>query len=430
MTLPKPGPRLLLDNLVAGYAYLGFTALVTLLLVPIYVATLGPTQWGIVAWCLTLQGVLFSLDAALAPLLLRDAARAAAAGQLQAAERRFLRLYGSIALLACLAGQAILFLVPASLPDDAVLALRLALLQFLFQFANGAAIGVWHALQRQRFANARLVAFALVKHGLALALVLLWQATPLAYFLPFVVVGAVEFALNRWRMRRERIGAAASAAVDAASTANVALRDGEGWSGLTGFAIVAALGIAMSHIDRILLAPRLDADTFGLYFLLGTVLLSVLHLQMPLQRSFLPRIATDDVPRRAARGMLLASIALIVLPCLLAAAFVEPLLRLWLHDARLAAAGAPTLRWMLLAAALLALSGPSWPVLLVQRRYRTLATIQAAALIAQVTVLWLLTPRIGLPAGGLAWLAAASVQLACAVAVSRATVQADSSASR
>lgn len=411
----------LLDNLASGYAYLGFAGLVTLFLVPVYVHALGPTPWGALAWCLTLQGVLFSLDAALGPLLLRDVARAAAADRLQQADTRFLRLYGGIALALFALGQLLLS-GATSLPDDVVLALRLALLQFLFQFANNAAVGVWHALQRQRFANLRLAGFALLKHALALALVLYWKATPVAYFIPFAAVSALEFVLNRLRLRREHrqpIPPAAPAA------------GGEDWRGLAGFAAVAALATAITQIDRIVLARQLSADDYGVYFLLGSVLLALLHLQMPLQRTFLPRLATAAAPRRAARAMLLASALLLALPCLVAALWSEPLLRLWLRDATLAATGAPALQLMLVAVALFALFGPSGTLLLVERRYRALAAIQAATLAAQALVLVLLAPTLGLVAGGLAWLAAGLVQLAGAVLVRRpGAVHADSSRPR
>ena len=107
-------------------------------------------------------------------------------------------------------------------------------------------------------------------HAFALALVLYWQATPVAYFIPFAAVSALEFALNRLRLQRERrqpIPPAAPAA------------DAEDWRGLAGFATVAALAMAITQIDRIVLAQRLSADDYAVYFLIGSVLLALLHLQ-------------------------------------------------------------------------------------------------------------------------------------------------------
>ena len=48
-----------LENVLANYAYVGLMAAVTIFLTPLYVRTLGPTEWGVVALCLTVQAVLF-----------------------------------------------------------------------------------------------------------------------------------------------------------------------------------------------------------------------------------------------------------------------------------------------------------------------------------------------------------------------------------
>ena len=400
-----PATWRLADNLVSGYAYLGFAALVMLFLVPVYVQVLGATPWGVVAWCLTVQGVLFGLDAALGPLLLRDVARAGHGDRVQASYARFLRLYGAVALVVFVSGQAVLVVLDiAQAASPALLwALRLALLQFLFQFANNAAIGVWHGLQQQRRANLRLAGFAVLKHALALWLVIGWSPTPAAYFLPFAGVSLLEFVLNRRRVLRERI---------VPSTAPGAT--GDETRGIGGYAVAAGIGLLSFNIDRIFLSFRLPAAEYGVYFLLASLLLAVLHLQAPLGRVFLPRMATAESPRAVARAMLRIALPLLVLPCLALAAVPELVLRLWLHDAAIAATGAPTLRVMLIAVAMIVLFAPTATLLIRQQRWRAIAAINLAMLLAQCLVLVLLTPRLGLQAGAWAWLAAASVQLACA----------------
>jgi O-antigen/teichoic acid export membrane protein len=394
----------LADNLVSGYAYLAFAAVVMVVLVPVYVQALGGTRWGVVAWCLTVQGVLFGLDAALGPLLLRDVARAGDRDRVQATYARFLRLYGWVAAVVFVAGQLVLAgldIADATSPT-LLWALRLALLQFLFQFANNAAIGVWHGLQRQRTANLRLAGFAVLKHALALWLVLGWRATPAAYFLPFVAVSLVEFVLNRRRVLRE------SVAVSAVHAAGDASRN------IPAFAAAACIGLLSGHIDRLYLSFQLPVTEYGVYFLLGTVLLAVLHLQMPLGRVFLPRMALTDSPAATARAMLRIALPLLVLPCLVLALLAEVVLRLWLHDDAIATTGAPALRLMLIAAAMMVLFAPTSALLLRQQRWRSIATISLTMLLAQCLVLLLLTPTLGMQAGAWAWLAAASVQLAFA----------------
>lgn len=400
-----PATWRLADNLVSGYAYLGFAALVMLFLVPVYVQVLGATLWGVVAWCLTVQGVLFGLDAALGPLLLRDVARAGHDDRVQASYARFLRLYGAVALVVFVLGQCVLVVLDIAQTASPTLlwALRLALLQFLFQFANNAAIGVWHGLQQQRRANLRLAGFAMLKHALALWLVIGWSPTPAAYFLPFAGVSLLEFVLNRRRVLRERIVPSATPGAT-----------GDETRGIAGYAVAAGIGLLSFNIDRVFLSFRLPAAEYGVYFLLASLLFAVLHLQTPLGRVFLPQMATTASPRAVARAMLRIALPLLVLPCLALAAMPELVLRLWLHDAAIAAAGAPALRVMLIAVAMIVLFAPTATLLIRQQRWRTIAAINLAMLLAQCLVLVLLTPHLGLQAGAWAWLAAASVQLACA----------------
>lgn len=389
-------------ELAGGYAVLVLNVLVTLLLVPLYLRLLGAEHWGIVALCLTLQGALFALDAMLAPPLLRDIAVASADGNAYAVYRRYLRLYGAIALGLFVAGQATLLLLPtlAALPRDALVwPLRLVLVQFLFQFCNNAAIGYWNGRLQQPYANRRLAVALLAKHAAALTLLLVWRADPLAWLLPFAVLGALEFGLNAYAVRRD--APVPSSATPPASP-----------PGVPAYALAALLGLFGGQVDRLVLSLYLPAVDYGRYFLASTVVLSLLQLQVPLLRSFLPRLTTAADPAAARRTMLNASLLLVALPSLLIALAAGPVMQLWLRDAAVAAVIAPWLSLMLPAVAVLALYAPFGALLLAQGRYGLLTRINALALLAQVGVLAAGVTLLGPRAGGFAWLACALVQLA------------------
>lgn len=390
-------------ELAGSYAGLSLNALITLLLLPVYVRLLGAAEWGSVALCMTLQGLLFAADAALAPPLLRDVATAVAQGRQISVYRRYLRLYGVIASGIFVAGQLLLLLLPLwhALPADAPLwPLRLVLVQFLFQFCNNAAIGYWNGVLQQHRANLRLAAALLVKHGSALALLVFWRADALAYLLPFAVVGAAEFVLNRRALLR------------AAPVAPPSVTAATSGSNVTAYAAAAGLGLIGGQIDRIVLSLYLPAADYGRYFLASTVVLSLLQLQQPLLRSFLPRLATADPWRPWLWAMLRTSLLLVALPSVLLSLAAALLVRLWLHDAAAAAAIAPLLSLMLPAVALLAVYAPFGALLLGQRRYRLLTRINAVALLVQLLVLAAATATLGAYAGGLAWFACALAQLA------------------
>jgi O-antigen/teichoic acid export membrane protein len=405
--MPKPPAPHPIGNIVANYGYLAFLALIPVFAVPLYLRLLGTAAWGSVALCLTFQGFLFSLDMALGPLMLRDVARAAAGTHAPSAYRRFLGIYAGAAVAVVGLGMVLLALVAGyrdahaePIAADTLCALRLALVQFLFQFSNNAAIGYWNGLERQRLANLRLAAFTLTKHATALIVLATWSASACAYMAAFAFVAAIEFGLNYLRIRREHAGAAIEA--PQAPMRHDAL----------GFAAAALLGLATAQIDRVYLSLTLPAADYGAYFLVGIPMLTLFSLQMPIQRAYLPRLATAAAPWRIAATMLGISAVLIALPSLLLAAFPQFALTLWLHDADLAARSAPTFRLLMLTVAIGAISGPSTLLLLNRHRNAWIGTLNAAILVAQATLLIVLTPRIGMVAGAIAWLACSLIQLA------------------
>ena len=424
MTLSLTARRLAL-NIGTSYANVGLTALITLLVVPIYVHVLGAGQWGIVALCMTLQGLLFSVDVALGPLMLRDTARAALHGRQYSSYRRFVRLYGGFACGTFVLAQLVVTVLQhasgMALPLDAELAwaIRIVLVQFLFQFSNNAAIGYWNALEMQKFANLRLAGFTLAKHALALLLVTQWSASAPAYLAPFAVLGILEFFLNFRRVRREARGVQAVRTDPAEQAADPgAVAD---WRALAGFGVAAGLGVLAGQVDRIFLSLVLPAEQFGIYYLVGTLTLSLLQLQVPIHRAFLPRMATSKQPWLVVAPMLRVSLLLVALPCLVMALGPQWVLQLWLHDARIAAAGAPAFRLILTAIALISMYAPISVLLLSQHRYRTMTLINGLVLLVQLLLLFVFAPGFGIVAGGLAWLGCGVLQVSSAVFIWRAS---------
>jgi len=225
-----------------------------------------------------------------------------------------------------------------------------------------------------------------------------WSASATAYMTAFALVAVIEFALNYRRVR----GDSSATFVDApAQRPHDAL----------GYAIAAMLGFATAQIDRGYLALSLPGPDYGLYFLIGVPMLTLFSLQMPIQRAYLPRLATASVPHRIAASMLMLSCGLVVLPSLLLAAFPATALSLWLHNPELAARGAPTFRLLMLAMAMNAVFAPASLLLLNRHRNATIGALNTLILLVQIALLITLTPRLGMLAGAVAWLACGLIQL-------------------
>ncbi|HEU4665010.1 MAG TPA: hypothetical protein VFS55_13360 [Dokdonella sp.] len=404
--------RRLIEALAANYGYSAFAALVTLLVVPLYVRLLDGA-WGQLALCLTLQGFLLLADGALSPLLLRDAARSRDS-RASLEYWRFLRWYAAIAIAVVVAGQAALVLARGTIDPGLSVALRLALVQYGFQFANGAAIAFLIGRGCQREANLRLVAFTATKHAAALSL-LVREPTAVAYLAAFATVSAIEFGVNHLRVRgdagRSRDGSAAVAS--------------EGAPRVAAFVGASALGLVGGQLDRVVLALTQPASRYGVYYLAGSVMLSLLSLQVPALRTFLPLAAAGRRPRSTAASMLAVLAATIVAPALAIALFAERVLSVWLHDTAIAAEGAPVLRLLMLALVMNALYAPAGMLLVHAHRYSTLAVMNAAIVAGECAVLYWLVPDMGILAGAIAWIAGGAIQLVVAVGVWRGGIADD-----
>lgn len=412
------GRRTLIGNVVANYAYVFVMGVITLLATPIYVQRLGASQWGLVALCMTAQGVLLLLDAGLGQVMPGQIARAVRSGQAVSVYSMSLRIYGCIALAACALGQ---LLVPqvaaglagpnAALQSDLEVVLRLVLVQFLFQFPNNAALAYWNGTEQQRVANLRQAGFAASKHGMALLLVIGWQPSAMAYMLPFALLSAVEFLAN-WR----KIRADASAHQPHAAAQTLSVRQLLASAG--GFSVAVVLGMLTAQMDRLYLARAVSTELFGYYVVVSNLALTLMHLQGPIQRAFLPRIIVAEHALKRMVWQMLGLIALTsVLPCIALASVAEPLLRLWLNNAEIARVGAPVFQLIALAVGLNGLYGGVHTLFIRDNLYARLIVLNLVILVAQFALLSTLVERLSIVAGGAAWLLGCSLQVAYGLVV-------------
>ena len=407
-------PRVLVENILSNYAYVAVMGIVTLVATPIYVKTLGASQWGLVALCMTAQGLLLLLDAGMGQVLPREVARAARDGRAMQAYLAALKLYGTVAVATMALGQALASLIAShlipsnvALQSDLMIVLRLVLVQFLFQFPNNAAIGYWVGVEQQRTANLRQAGFAVCKHGLALTLVTQWQPTALAYMLPFALVGALEFLAN-WR---RLVTAVADAPATGQSPSVRRLIASAG-----GFSTAVIAGMLTWQIDRLYLANTVSTELFGIYTVAANLAMTLMHLQGPVQRAFLPRIVAAERPPMRMVWQMLGLIAVVgLLPCVVLALVAEPLLRLWLHDAHIAQAGAPVFQLIAIAIGLNGLYGAVYSLFIRDNLFGRLIALNLFILAGQMVLLTLLSDRLSIAVGGASWLFGSCVQVAFGV---------------
>lgn len=363
-----------------GYAYQVLVLALTLILTPWQAKLLGADAWAVVAFAWSLHALLFALDLAFGPLMLRDLARDLPKPVLLTHYLHFHQRYRQAALI--LTAMAALLLaigkqLRPQLPMDLASLLLLAAV-FQFQVLNACATGFWNARQSQWRAGFRSAAFLLLKHALATAFILFIEPAASLYLLGFVIGAGVEWQLNRWRLLSDL--AAEDRHRNAQATEPVA-----GVPELSLAALSAFLTLLGSQLDRLWFAASLPAAQFALYALVAIPFAAYLSLQMPLQRSLLPRLSRADGSVQAMRHYWQAH-ALLAVPCL-ALAWLSPwVLPLWLHQHHLGAHWPELFRQLWLALAGTVLMGPVGAWLIQTARWRVLITTQFLSLAAQAMI--------------------------------------------
>jgi len=404
----------LMQNIVTNYLAVAWLGGLSLLLIPVYLRLLGPQQWGLVAVCMTVQAVWGLLDAGLGQIMPRDVARAQGD---RAALARIYRLYASaygvLGLAGFILGQlAVDWLAGTWLQADGLArgqiewALRLVLLQFLFQFANQAATGYWSGSEQQALLNVRQCVFTTLKHATALTGVAFWRTDALGYLAGFVLWSMVEWAWNRRAVWRQ-LGCPGAGGVRGAELLLLARQAGA-------LAVGVLIGILLSQMDRLVLSRIVDVTAFGRYVIVTQLGFALLQLQYPLMRAYFPRVVRDDeqgAPARSLRQLGLALLVLCALPCAGLALFAPWLLQLWLGDPQVVLDVVAPLRLMLLAVVLNAAYHVIYQRMLARGASGQVMRINLIALLCVLAWLPWAAGRFGIVAGGGAWVLVSLVQL-------------------
>lgn len=407
------------QNILANYCAVIWMAGLNLALIPVYIRGLGATEWGIVAICMTIQGFFALLDSGLGQILPREIAKVASDGRRRATVfRTFARGYALIGIIGCLIGQiAVPWLVSRWFnPEGAELsnvswALRLVLVQFLFQCSNNAHIGYWNGMQEQKIANIRQCCFATAKHCGAIILVFGWQRSAIAYLLPFLIIAGLEAYLNRRRILSQCPPTGAN------DHLSYSFKDLAKQSGILAVAVI--VGTLTVQMDKIILSHGVPISSYGRYIVVATLGVAFLQFQYPLMRAFFPRIVGAYGPlqnhSRSMSQLFFASLLICVLPCFLMALVAPQVLKMWTGDAQIVLEGSTPLRVILLSVALNAVYNVIYQRMVAQGAEKVILGINIMALLVIISVVPNLVSVFGITAGSLVWLISSLVQLAIGV---------------
>lgn len=340
-------------NVIANYLGQGWSGLIGLAFVPLYIKYLGIEAYGLIGIFALLQAWLTLLDMGMTPTLNREMARFTAGAHTPQSIRDLLRSLEIVCYcVASLIGMSIWaasgwlaadWLQADKLPLE-VVAQAIAIMGVVaaLRFVEGIYRGAILGLQRQVFFNVVNASLATIRAVGAIAVLVWISPTIEAYFVWQGVVSIISVAILA-------VAAHGSlpAAPKSAQFSRRALIEIRHFAG--GMMATTFLALLLTQVDKIILSKLISLEAFGYYTLAGTVAAAIYLLITPITQAFYPRF-TELVSKSEGQELVNAYHRSAQLVTVLAAPaammlifFGENLLTLWTGNAILAHDVAPLL---------------------------------------------------------------------------------------
>ena len=398
-------------NVIANYLGQGWSGLIGLAFVPLYIKYLGIEAYGLIGIFALLQAWLALLDMGMTPTLSREMARFTAGAHTSQSIRDLLRsleivCFSVAALIGLLIWAASGWLasdwlraekLPIEIVGQAIAIMGgVAALRFVEGIYRGAILG----LQRQVFFNVVNASLATARAVGAIG-VLAWISPSIeAYFVWQGIVSIISVAV---------LAVAAHGSLPAAPKpsrfSRQALLEIRHFAG--GMMVTTFLAILLTQVDKVLLSKLVSLEAFGYYTLAGTVATSINLLIAPVTQAFYPRF-TELVAKGDAQELVqiyhrsAQLVTVLAAPAALMLIFFgENLLTLWTGNAILAHDVAPLLALLAAGTLLNGLMHIPYMLQLAHGWSGFAARVNLVAVAILVPAIFWVTPRYG--AIGAAW---------------------------
>jgi O-antigen/teichoic acid export membrane protein len=333
-------------NLVSGLLSKGWTMVMLLAFVPVYVRLLGVEAYGIITLYSSLSAILVVLDGGLGATFTREIARAVATNDGSSRARDLTRsmeaVYWLVALVVLALGVIVApgllasWVKPSHLPvEDVTAASRWMFAAIALQLPSVLYIGGLNGLEEQVLANSLAAASATLR-WLGAALVVSLVAPTLQLFFMWHAAVAAAHSVLALLLFWHRVPAAPTPARVRLALLRGIRRLALGTTGIT------TTGIVLTQMDKIILSKLLPLREFGYYGLAWAAASGLGVISVPFFVTSYPRMsalaARADEPALAAyyhhSSRLLASLLLPV--AIVMATFPREVLMLWTEDPRAA----------------------------------------------------------------------------------------------
>lgn len=406
-------------NLLVGLANSGWSAILGLAVVPLYLKYLGIESYGLIGFFATTQALFQLLDMGMAPTINREVARCTASGNMREA-RNLLHTLATIYWAMAIAIAVAVFILSSFIsqywlqsnklsPDTVSHAVVLMGIVVAARWPVGLYQGA--LLGAQRLAVSSSINIMMVTIGSLGAIGILAFISPTieAFFIWQAVVGLVYAGVMRlaaWRV----LGVEKLQEFDLATLKRV-------WRFSAGMSLIALSGIILSQLDKIILSKLLGLEEFGKYMLATVVVSSLYALVTPFFNVVYPRfsamVATGNTLQLEESYRLSTRVLAIVLfpLAMFLALFAEDLLTAWTGNAGIAKSVAPLVTLLVIGSALHGVMYMPYALQLAYGNTRLPFFITLTLIILLVPLIVLLTLTRGAQGAAMAWLALHMVYL-------------------
>lgn len=392
-------------NTVSNYIGVIWMGFGILLLYPIYIKILGEEQWGLVSACISIQAMLMILDVGFSQIMPRDIAQAHSKLDVNNIYQSYFLYYFTISIL----GGSLIFIFSNWLSEnwfnaesyisELKMIIKIASLQFIFQFLNSVNSGFWNGIQNQKITNISQVSFFTLKHISSLLLLMIYPSA-IIYIICFTSITIIEFFTNFTYIKIKNKLKVTLNKVIALETWNIVKNN-------SSFSLGVILGVCVSQLDKILFSQQLSIKEYGIYVVVAQLGLAFLQLQYPVMKAIIPAVSArgkDSLFNIISPKYIMLLAIFTLSPALFTSIYSYEILLLWTGNEYIAHIGHLALSLICLSVILNLPYGFIYANLLRKRKGFVILIVNFTSILIMLSYYFCYSNKENLMTGGVLWL--------------------------
>lgn len=282
-------------NVIANFIGSGWSALIGLIFIPLYLKYIGAEGYGLIGIFASVQTVIFLLDSGLSTTLNKELAKLNVLPNTQLQICNLVKTLGNIYwIMSIIAGLIALCLspliarywvTPENLSIETITwAFALLSISIVFQFSTGFYSGGLLGLQRQVLLNVLRIVFATIRSFGALLVLIYFSKSVLAFFgwnLIVAIFQAFSFKFILWHYLPK---SNSNPKFDVQELKKI-------WRFAIGMLGINFTAILLTQTDKIILSKILTLEQFGYYTIACTLGLLISQIITPITQSYFPKFS-------------------------------------------------------------------------------------------------------------------------------------------